>query len=98
MTTTMTKAVPTHNPSQLAGPAAWLAITTTFVTILLLAALHVLSPEFSPSWRVISEYALGRYGWVLSLMFLSWASARGRWWSPSGLRSTPMRERWACGF
>ena len=72
MTTTMTKAVPTHNPSQVAGPAAWLAITTTFVTILLLAALHVLSPEFSPSWRVISEYALGRYGWVLSLMFLSW--------------------------
>lgn len=37
-----------------------------------LAALHVLSPEFSPSWRVISEYALGHYAWVLSLMFLSW--------------------------
>jgi len=32
--------------------------------------LHVLSPEFSPSRRVISEYALGHYPWVLSLMFL----------------------------
>lgn len=40
-----------------------------------LASLHVLSPEFAPSWRVISEYALGRYGWLLSLMFISWALA-----------------------
>jgi hypothetical protein len=49
-----------------------LAIVMTLVTILLLAALHLLSPEFSPSWRMISEYALGHYAWVLSLMFLSW--------------------------
>jgi hypothetical protein len=52
--------------------AAWLAILATVATLLLLAALHVLSPEFSPSWRVISEYALGHYAWVLSLMFLFW--------------------------
>jgi hypothetical protein len=31
-----------------------------------------LSPEFSPAWRVISEYAFGHYAWVLSLMFISW--------------------------
>ncbi|HEV2423474.1 MAG TPA: DUF998 domain-containing protein [Terriglobia bacterium] len=42
------------------------------MAVLLLASLHVLSPEFSPSWRVISEYAFGHYGWVLSLMFLTW--------------------------
>jgi hypothetical protein len=41
--------------------------------LLCLASLHFLSPEFDPSWRVVSEYALGRYGWVLSLMFLAWA-------------------------
>jgi Protein of unknown function (DUF998) len=29
-----------------------------------------MSPEFSPSWRMISEYALGHYGWILCLMFL----------------------------
>jgi Protein of unknown function (DUF998) len=51
--------------------AAWAAIALTAVTLALLAALHVLSPEFDPSWRVISEYALGRHGWVLSLMFLA---------------------------
>src|SRR5215472_6916738 len=53
--------------------AGWLALFTTAATVLLLAALHVLSPEFSPSWRRISEYAFGHYAWVLSLMFLCWA-------------------------
>jgi hypothetical protein len=51
---------------------AWPAVLTGLATLLLLLALHVLSPEFSPSWRMVSEYAFGRYGWVLSLMFLSW--------------------------
>jgi len=53
-------------------PAAWLAIVATGATIVLLVVLHVLSPEFSPSWRMISEYAFGHYAWVLSLMFLCW--------------------------
>ena len=51
---------------------ALLAMVATLVTLLLLASLHVLSPEFDPSFRMVSEYALGQYGWVLSLMFLTW--------------------------
>jgi Protein of unknown function (DUF998) len=54
-------------------PAARVAIAATGAVLLLLASLHVLSPEFDPSWRVVSEYANGRYGWVLSLMFAFWA-------------------------
>jgi hypothetical protein len=54
-------------------PAALMAMAAAALTVLLLAALHVLSPEFDPSRRVVSEYANGRYGWVLSLMFASWA-------------------------
>ena len=70
--------------SEVRKSAAWLAIFLTGAAISLLAALHVLSPEFSPSWRVISEYAFGHYGWVLSLMFLSmgsssWALAAAIW-------------------
>ena len=61
-----------RNPSQVAESAAWLAILATGATIFLLASLHALSPEFSPSWRMISEYAFGHYAWLLSLMFLSW--------------------------
>src|SRR5262245_40657244 len=53
-------------------PAARLALITAATTLLLLASLHVLSPEFDPSFRMVSEYALGRYGWVLSLLFLAW--------------------------
>src|SRR5258708_39641994 len=49
-----------------------LAIAAAAVALLLLASLHVLSPEFDPSFRMVSEYALGHYGWVLSLMFLAW--------------------------
>ena len=62
----------TSDPSQINLPAAYAAVLASAVTILLLAALHILSPEFSPSWRMISEYAFGHYGWVLSLMFLCW--------------------------
>lgn len=73
------------DPSQIVEPAAWVALLATAATILLLAALHILSPEFSPSWRVVSEYAFGHYGWVLSLMFLSWAI--GSWGLAVAIRS-----------
>jgi hypothetical protein len=56
--------------AQIAEIAAWLATFLTVASILLLVSLHILSPEFAPSWRMISEYAFGRHGGVLSLMFL----------------------------
>ncbi len=52
--------------------AAWTAIAASGAAAALLISLHVLSPEFSPAWRMISEYADGQYGWVLSLMFLAY--------------------------
>lgn len=58
--------------SKVSVVAAWLAIAMTVVTLLLLVSLHILSPEFAPSWCMVSEYAYGQYGWVLSLMFLAW--------------------------
>lgn len=53
-------------------PAAVVAIIGACVAIVALAGLHFLSPEFSPAWRMISEYGNGRYEWVLSLMFVCW--------------------------
>lgn len=50
-----------------------LAIAASAAVLLLLASLHVLSPEFDPAWRMVSEYANGQYGWLLSLMFIAWA-------------------------
>ena len=53
--------------------AARLSFAAGITTLALLAALHILSPELDPSWRMVSEYANGQYGWVLSLMFVAWA-------------------------
>ena len=53
--------------------AARLSFGAAITALVMLGALHVLSPEFAPSWRMVSEYANGQHGWVLSLMFASWA-------------------------
>jgi hypothetical protein len=53
--------------------AAWLAIASTLVSALALVALHRLSPEFQPAWRMVSEYANGRHGWALGIVFFGWA-------------------------
>jgi hypothetical protein len=43
------------------------------VTVMVL--LHVLEPEFDPSWRMLSEYSLGQYGPLMRVIFLRWARA-----------------------
>ena len=53
--------------------AARLSFGAGAASLFCLAILHVLSPEFDTSWRMVSEYALGNFGWVLSLMFLTQA-------------------------
>jgi len=53
--------------------AAWLAIGATLGSALGLLALHILSPQFHPSWRMVSEYANGNHRWVLTVVFLTWA-------------------------
>jgi hypothetical protein len=53
--------------------AAQLSLAATALFLVLLAALHFVKPELDPSWRVISEYAIGRYGWMMVLAFLSLA-------------------------
>src|SRR5579871_4738432 len=60
-------------PRPTSTAAARVSIAAAVACLLLLASLHILSPEFDPSFRVISEYANGKYGWVLSLMFIAWA-------------------------
>jgi hypothetical membrane protein len=55
--------------------AARVSFVSGVISLLSLAALHVLSPEFDPSWRMVSEYALGQYEWVLTLMFVTQAVA-----------------------
>lgn len=49
------------------------ALVAGGVTAGLIALLHVLQPEYDPSWRMISEYSLGRYGWVMRVAFVTMA-------------------------
>src|SRR5688572_13832504 len=53
--------------------AALLALGATAVSGAALLLLHALSPEFAPSWRMVSEYANGRFGWLLIVVFAGWA-------------------------
>ncbi|HEX9227722.1 MAG TPA: DUF998 domain-containing protein [Arthrobacter sp.] len=50
--------------------AACYALGASGVAILLVVALHKLEPEFDPSWRMLSEYSLGRYGVLMRTAFI----------------------------
>jgi hypothetical protein len=50
--------------------AAKLSFVTAGVFLVLLAAMHFLKPEFNPTWHMISEYEIGRYGWLMQAAFL----------------------------
>lgn len=71
--------------------AARIAFGAAAAFLLLLALLHVLKPEMDPSWHMISEYALGRHGWIMRLAFISLAI------SCVALFFTLWRERFIAG-
>src|SRR5215204_3963828 len=51
-----------------------LAIGLCVACVAILIALHVLEPEFNPP-HLISEYQLGRFGWLMSLAFFCLGAA-----------------------
>jgi hypothetical protein len=55
------------------APSAYAAIGATAVSGAALLLLHAFSPEFAPSWRMVSEYANGRLAWLLTVVFAAWA-------------------------
>ncbi len=57
--------------------AARLSMAATLLFLVLLLALHIIEPEFAPSWRLVSEYATGNYGWIMVLAFLCLSIACG---------------------
>lgn len=51
--------------------AARISFVTATAFLMLFTVLHFLEPEIDPSWRFISEYELGQYGWLMVIAFLS---------------------------
>jgi hypothetical protein len=65
-------------PAELFGHAALaprVAAAGAMAVALIIVALHAIKPEFDPSWRFISEYAIGRHGWIMTFAFLIWATS-----------------------
>lgn len=60
---------------QISSTSSLLAIGMSVAVLILLVSLHFLSPEFNPTWRMVSEYANGKYPVILSVMFFLWGAA-----------------------
>lgn len=49
--------------------AALISMVSGFLFLLLLVALHLIEPQFTPAWHFISEFELGSFGWLMHLAF-----------------------------
>jgi hypothetical protein len=49
--------------------ALYVSFGLVIFSLIILAVLHVLEPEFNTLGHLISEYELGNYGWLMSLVF-----------------------------
>ena len=54
---------------------ARLTLAASATAILALLALHALRADLSPATHMISEYAVGAHGWVMTLCFYAFALA-----------------------
>lgn len=59
---------------------ARVSIVSAAAFFILFTLLHFLKPEIDPSWRFISEYQLGQYGWMMHLAFWSLAVSAASLW------------------
>ncbi len=73
-------------------PMAKIAITLSAIAIIALFALHMLSPELDSSWHMISEYAYGKFGYVLALFFVCWGISS---WSTAIALLPLMKNIWS---
>ena len=60
--------------------AARISFGFALAFVAILAALHVLEPEFNVGGHLISEYELGTYGWLMSLAFFCLGGASLALW------------------
>jgi hypothetical protein len=50
----------------------YVSLVFAAIFLIILFLLHFLKRELDPSWRMISEYEIGRFGWMMRLAFFSW--------------------------
>ena len=55
--------------------SAYTTIVFAALFLAILFLLHFLKRELDPSWRMISEYEIGRFGWMMRLAFFCWGAS-----------------------
>ena len=74
--------------------AARVAITAAALALGALAAVHALKPKIDPSRSMISQYARGRHGWVMTLCFAAFAGGSASLFAALATqRLTPLHGR-----
>ncbi len=53
----------------------YISIIFAAVFLAILFLLHFLKRELDPTWRMISEYEIGRFGWMMRLAFFCWGAS-----------------------
>ena len=66
---------PDRPVTRLQRGAALVSLAVGGLFTVLLAGLHLAKPELEPTWRFVSEYALGRAGWMMTCAFISLATS-----------------------
>src|SRR5690606_8646979 len=64
---------PAKPASEISPLWAKISLSAIIVFMILLTLLHLLKPELDSSWRMISEYAIGQFGWLMNIAFILWA-------------------------
>jgi Protein of unknown function (DUF998) len=49
-----------------------LSIIFAIIFLALLIILHFIKKELNPIWRMISEYEIGKFGWIMRVAFFCW--------------------------
>ena len=57
--------------------SAYISIVFASVFLTILFILHFLKQELDPGWRMVSEYEIGRFGWMMRLAFPCTHALRG---------------------
>jgi hypothetical protein len=69
------------------------AVVCFAYSALALLLLHLLRPDYTPATNFISNYAVGRYGWIMTTWFL--AETVGFWiYRISSSADHPFNSRW----
>lgn len=55
--------------SELSDAFAYVSLISIAVFLLLLFLLHFFKSDLDPTWHMISEYAIGQYGWMMQVAF-----------------------------